>query len=469
MEIDRESLSRIKELLKNNPRGMNVTEIAREIDMNRMSVAKYLEMLVIAGHIDVKSFGPSKVYFSSQRLPVSAMLSLSSDFILLLDDDLRVVNINDRFLEFINSQREEIVNKNIRYFSFFIKFDPNIQPFIKEALDGNESRVEAGYDGDDKEYNFHIKFIPMVFDDGKKGITILIEDITDRKLMERALRESEANLARAQHIAQIGSWAWDIEKKTLDSSDEVYRIFGRERDDKNNYVPFMDMVHPDDRESVNSAIHASLNDDKPYSVDFRIIRPDGQIRFAHCEGEVTYNGEGKPVKIFGTIQDMTRIKHAEEELKKAHDVLEIKVKERTLELNDANQSLKLEIAERKKAEEKSAFLASIVESSDNAIIGKTLDGIITSWNKSAELIYGYNEKEIVGRPVSVLVPPGMADDIPSILARIKNGERISHYETDRIRKDGKIVRVSLSVSPIKDTYGNIIGAATIASDIAKNR
>jgi PAS domain S-box-containing protein len=116
-----------------------------------------------------------------------------------------------------------------------------------------------------------------------------------------------------------------------------------------------------------------------------------------------------------------------------------------------------------------AFLAAIVESSDDAIYGKTLEGIILSWNHGAERMYGYSVAEIVGRPVSVLVPPTCPDEIPQILERLKRGERVDHFETVRVRKNGETFDVSLNVSPVRDASGKIIGASTIARDITEQK
>ncbi len=129
----------------------------------------------------------------------------------------------------------------------------------------------------------------------------------------------------------------------------------------------------------------------------------------------------------------------------------------------------VDITERKRAEEKVARLAAIVESSDDIIISKTLDGIVTSWNKGAEMIYGYTEAEMVGKPISVLVLPDRADELPIILEKIKNGEHIAHYETLRRRKDGQTVHVSLAISPIQTVDGSIIGASTIGRDITERK
>src|SRR5215472_1791932 len=132
-------------------------------------------------------------------------------------------------------------------------------------------------------------------------------------------------------------------------------------------------------------------------------------------------------------------------------------------------AIRNDITERKTAEEARLLLASIVESSDDAIIGKDLGGIITAWNSGAERLYGYKPEEVVGRPISILVPPEMPDEVPQILAEIAAGGRVNHYETARVKKDGGRIHISLTVSPIKDGTGAIIGASAIARDITERR
>src|SRR2546425_11504540 len=112
-----------------------------------------------------------------------------------------------------------------------------------------------------------------------------------------------------------------------------------------------------------------------------------------------------------------------------------------------------------------SHLAAIVESSDDAIIGETLDGIVTSCNQGAERIYGYTAAEMIGKSVDLLVPPDREDEIPAILKRIRNGDRIEHYETKRRRRDGTVIDISLTVSPIKNERGRIIGASAIGRDV----
>ena len=128
-----------------------------------------------------------------------------------------------------------------------------------------------------------------------------------------------------------------------------------------------------------------------------------------------------------------------------------------------------DITERKRAEAATAQLAAIVQSSDDAIIGKTLDGTITSWNAGAERVFGFAADEMVGRSIARLIPPERLGEEETILSRIKRGESVRHFETVRLRKDGRLIDVSVTVSPIKDASGKIIGASKVARDITERK
>ncbi len=115
--------------------------------------------------------------------------------------------------------------------------------------------------------------------------------------------------------------------------------------------------------------------------------------------------------------------------------------------------------------EKLLHWAAIVDSSDDAIISKSIDGYITSWNNGAQRLYGYTPEEIIGKPISLLMPPEREDDFPMIIKQLQEGKKVEHYETKRKTKDGRVIDVSITVSPIRDSHGDIIGASKIARDI----
>jgi PAS domain S-box-containing protein len=153
--------------------------------------------------------------------------------------------------------------------------------------------------------------------------------------------------------------------------------------------------------------------------------------------------------VLSAIRDVTDRKRMEDELRKAHQ----------------------ELSERTDRElwESRSQLAAIVDSSEDAIVGKDLDGIVTSWNKGAEHMYGYTAQEIVGNSISILTPRNRPDEIPSILEKIRRGERLEHYETLRMAKDGRPLQVSVSISPIRDSSGEVIGASAITRDITDQK
>lgn len=137
-----------------------------------------------------------------------------------------------------------------------------------------------------------------------------------------------------------------------------------------------------------------------------------------------------------------------------------------LELYEQGRELR---ALRRSHDEGRARLAAIVEASDDAIVSKTLDGVITSWNEGAVRVFGYEAAEMIGRSILRVIPPELHEEETQILDRLRRGERIEHFETDRVRKDGQRIRISLTVSPVRDASGRIIGASKIARDVSERR
>jgi PAS domain S-box-containing protein len=196
-------------------------------------------------------------------------------------------------------------------------------------------------------------------------------------------------------------------------------------------MTFLEIAHSENRKEDFESFQRFVGGEMPkYKVEKRYVRKDGQAIWVNVNAIAIRNDAGQPLRMLAIIQDTT---------------------------------------ERKEAEEARARLAAIVESSDDAIIGKTLDGVITSWNRGAQKMYGYSKEEVVGKRIDILVPPEYPSDIPQILDKIRRGRVVDHYETKRITKDGRRLEVLLTVSPIKDQAGTMIGASTIARDITERK
>jgi two-component system, chemotaxis family, CheB/CheR fusion protein len=178
------------------------------------------------------------------------------------------------------------------------------------------------------------------------------------------------------------------------------------------------------------------------------------------------------------LEDILPRKSFFDDLEVTHDFRQIgrrtmMLNARRLELDDGAPQMILlaieDVTERQHADVITASLAAIVNSSDDAIIGKDLDGVITSWNKGAERLFGYTAQEAIGQPITMLIPPDRQQEEPEILARLKRGESVNHFETVRLRKNRSPLEISLTISPIKDATGRAIGASKIARDITKRK
>ena len=261
-----------------------------------------------------------------------------------------------------------------------------------------------------------------------------LEKLVEKRTAElekayNSLKESEKGLAEAQKMAHIGNWDWDLVTGETYWSDELYHIYGRNPQEPGaTYYELFNYVHPDDRDYVEKSIQKGLNEEPKNGIDYRIVLANGEERTVHSQAEVIFDEQKIPVRVKGIVQDIT---------------------------------------ERKKSEEKIQILANVVESSNDAIATESLDGIITSWNKSAEQIYGYSAEEILGKNVSILEPDNLKGEVKQLIEKIKQGEKVQHYETLRVKKDGTIINGSITLSPIFDSYGKLVAISGIARDITE--
>jgi len=188
VESYQKELARIKIILKDHPKGMTVTDISREMNINRNSVAKYLDILLISGQAEMITFGPAKVFFPSRRVPMSAVLNFISDYLMVLDSELRILQINDAFLGFLRVERDAVLGQRLdrTVLPFFAQTE--VRTTIKEALDGKEVTEELCSQLDEENFYFRCRLIPTTFEDGEHGVTMILTNITEKKRIEQALR-----------------------------------------------------------------------------------------------------------------------------------------------------------------------------------------------------------------------------------------------------------------------------------------
>jgi diguanylate cyclase (GGDEF)-like protein/PAS domain S-box-containing protein len=249
--------------------------------------------------------------------------------------------------------------------------------------------------------------------------------------VEVELRRTKDRLAEAQRVGGIGSFEWEPATGILSWSDQLFRLYGLEPGAvEPNYEEFISRIHPDDRAAVQDQIQRALVDCRAFENTKRGLYPDGEIFLMHTRAEVITDEDGDAARIVGICKDVT--------------------------------------AERA-AEEASARFASIFFSTDDAIATRNLKGTITSWNPASERLYGYTEREAVGEDVYMLIPTELVSGDQEVIERLVGGERVEHFETRRVRKDGTTIDVSMTMSPILGPNGELIGFSTISRDITERK
>jgi PAS domain S-box-containing protein len=395
----------------------------------------------------------------------------------------------------------------------------------------------------------------------KPAIEFVFDDITERKRMERELRQGEERYRLITENMPGSVWLMDMNLKPTYISPNNTRVRGYTLEEL-YALPLDRQLTPDSLKLALENFKKALSEenlnskDAPRSVteELEFYRKDGSTFWSESTFSFIRNSKGEPVGILGVGRDITARKWAEEKLRQSEEryrslfdrtldgmyrsthegrfvdvnlafvkMFEYSSKQEMLDITDIKKELYFsaeergshlldtgheeveayrmkrkdgseiwvedhghyvhdeqgniiyhegilrDITERKRAEEASSRLVAIVESSDDAIISKTLDGVITSWNQSAERLYGYSAEEAMGKLISILIPPDQPDEVEQILEKVKTGERVQTYRTQRMRKNGEVIDVSLTVSPIKDPAGKTIGASTIARDITERK
>jgi len=295
--------------------------------------------------------------------------------------------------------------------------------------------IQILFNGVLEDHYWNYSLIPVYEGGVIAGVYDAFRNTTEVVMGARKLRESQARLKLATEVAKLGVFVWDTaEDRGTWENDLMYEIFGRKREDGpvNGAIFMNEVVHPDYREAFQRAMESTLQNDEPLDFEGIICLPDKTLRWIEVKGQL--QTEGPAGQIPGTIRDITQIKRDEERLRESSKRL--------------------------------SELAAIVESSDDVILSKDLNGIITSWNAAATRVFGYSAEEMIGSSILKLIPEHLHSDEKTIIESIRAGRRVEHFETVRRTKDGRSIDVSLTVSPLKDEQGRVIGASKILRDIS---
>ena len=309
--LEQDRISRIKILLKAHPRGLTITDISQNLKMNRNSAAKYLEILQISGLVESKAYGTAKVYFLSHRLPISALVSITADLVVTLDENHRILIVNESFCNFFAVTKEDVQGSHIIDI-FRTGIGSNVLPGIfSDIIAGKDEVREACLSRDTGDIFFKIKSMKTVFDDGSRGITIIMEDVTREK---KDQIELEAKESRYRGIVedQTEFIIRFLPDGTLSFINPAYSLSLKKKPEELLGTRFSDTIHTRDRALFERALY-SLNRENPVtSFECRFIVPKDPVRWISWTLRVLYDHETKPVEYQAVGQDITKNKEAAE-------------------------------------------------------------------------------------------------------------------------------------------------------------
>jgi len=338
--------------------------------------------------------------------------------------ELRNTFANDSYLEVFGTTPAEMFGKTMQEV-FGDKIFDIIKDYAHAALQGIRQNFErTNITLNNEIRHSFVEYIPDIADGEVKGFIALSSDITEIKNSQIALNE-------AQRLAHLGSWQWDIDENTITWSDEQYRIFGENPDTfVATYDGYLSHLNEEDKIIVLQLVNEALTGKSEYYVEHEITKKDGTKAFVIEQGKVDFGSDGKPIRLYGTTQDITQTKNISKVAK---------------------------------------FQANLLNSVGQAVIATKLDGTITFFNKAAEDIYGWEKEEAVGKNIiNVTVPDVSLDMAVEIMTTLQNGEAWSG-EFNVQNKNGRIFPVLIHNSHISNKKGELIGIIGISTDISERK
>ncbi|MFC5455475.1 PAS domain S-box protein [Prosthecobacter fluviatilis] len=349
----------------------------------------------------------------------------------MFDTELRYLQVSDRWITDYHLEGKEIIGRH--HYEVFPDIPERWKEIHRQALGGKpQSCSEDMFTRADGGVEWLQWEIQPWHAAGKVlgGVIFFTQVITERKLNEIRLRKSEELFRASFESATDGVCLVSASGRFINANRTLCAMLGYTKEEMLQ-LTFNDVTHKDDLDIGLSFISKSqAGGPKTMRTEKRYLHKDGHVIWALLSTAVIDDAHEHGAYLISHIQDITK---------------------------------------RKRLEQKQTELASIVESSDDAIIGKTLEGVVTSWNRGAEKIFGYTAEEAIGQPLLMLLPPERHHEEAEILARISRGETVKHFDTVRLCKDGRKIFISATISPLKDASGKVIGASKIARDITEQK
>jgi len=427
MALKRVTTAMIKELLGRYPKGLSITQIVRNININRNTAGRYLENLMVSGQVEMRQYGMAKIYRLAQRVPLSAMLSISSELIMLLDNGLRIIYANEPMYRFLGTTQEELYGKNIEFSPCVTVCDEEfdtLKKHLKAGLAGREWSGELSLAT--KNMVFSCRIAPAVFEEGQRGVSLLLEDITEWKRAEKSLRESEDRYRKLVEISP-DAVILHLNEKIMYMNPAALELLGFPQPGEVIGKNVLDLIQPDFRDRVRKNIQIDLMGDRTLPVELQMIRADGTLITVEGRGVRTFIGGQPAVQV--AIRDVTERKRAEEALCQSE-----------------------------------ATARALINAPTDSVLLLDLQGVILDLNDTAARRLGKTKDELIGVLADSVLPEEISHMRRSLISRIIDKKEAVRFEDDR---DG--IWFDTVAFPVIGANGEVNRIAIIARDITERK
>lgn len=425
MALKRETTAKIRELLGQNPKGLSITQIVRKIEINRNTAGRYLENLMLSGQVEMRQYGMAKIYRLAERVPLSAMLSISSELIMLLDNSQRIIYANEPMLRLLDTTQMELYGKNIEFTPCVTVFNDtfdSLKKHIKTGLTGREWRGELSLA--QKGVIFFCRTSPAVFEEGQQGVSVLLEDITDWKRAEESLKESED---RYRKLVEISPDAVILHRdgKILYMNKAALDLVGVSNFRKVMGKNVLDFIHPDFHDSVRENIQKDLDGERTLPMELLMIRADGTSVIVEGRGVQTSFGGEPAIQV--ALRDITDRKRAEE-----------------------------------KVRESEATARALLNAPTDSVLLLDTDGKILDLNETAAMRIGRKKDELIGILADSILPEDVGQTRRSLISNVLDTKLSVRFEDERngiwfdtvaypvIGNDSTVTRIAVIARDITD-------------------
>lgn len=433
MPSEQEVLDRILNILKFKSKGMTITEISHVTNIHRNSIAKYLQVLLASGKVDVQLIGNAKVYTTSRRLPINSMLHCSPDLIILLNRERKIIQVNDKYLQYFDLDEKDILNKTIYDLKIPVISEEILFPLIDNSIEnGERDNKEITYTYNNKNYYFFLKFVPLVLESGEHGLILIIKDFTEEKRIKDSLTENEEKFKNLFNNANDSIFLYEITDNQqignlIEVNDMACRILNYTRDEFFR-TKFYELFHSESK-ALSGTIESNLAENYHSIYEGTLVKKDGTPFPVEASAHVF------------TLKDRLVVLYI------IRDISERKNAEKCLNISESRYR-------------------DIVEGQQELICRMSPDQTVNYVNEAFCSHFNIQKEILAGKKLESLdIPPADKERIQTCMNQANTEKRSKNVEF-RIHTPGKKPQwIESSISPILDTDNSIHEFQFVGRDI----